>query len=357
MSENQTRRLSITLDSWVKGALVVFLAYALFKISQILLVILVAIVIATAIEPALERGRRHGLPRIISAIIVYLGSAGILLIVFYFLLLPLIAEVSSFINTLQIYSNAFSNDTILSQLFANQEVFGGISTPFIMGELSSYLNSFSTLLSQGVFSTASLIFGGALSFILIVVLSFYLVVQEDGLGKLLEVIVPVRHEKYVLGLWRRAQKKIGLWLQGQLLLGVVVAFLVYLGLTIIGVPNALLLAVLAGLFELIPIFGPIISAIPAIFSAYSALGMTEALVVIALYLFIQQLENHVIYPMVVKKVVGVPPLVSILAILIGGQLAGFLGIVISVPVAVVVMEILSDLEQTKHLHHVETNSL
>ncbi len=348
MTESKSNRLSISLGSWAKAALVVVLTYALYRIAGTVLVLLTALVISAAIEPIIRFAKSCRIPRLPSVIAIYVLAAGFISVFFYFLFLPLVDEISSFIKTLTIYSNSFNNDSVLSNLFANQHVFGGIQTPAIMGELSTYLNSFSQFLSQGVFSTASLLFGGALGFILIVVLSFYLAVQEDGMEKFLRVIVPLRHEGYAVGLWKRSQTKIGYWMQGQLILGLLVAVLVYIGLIIIGVPNALLFAVLAGVFELIPIFGPIISSLPAIFSAYGALGPSEALIVAALFLFVQQLENHIIYPMVVKKVVGVPPLVSIVALLIGGQLAGFLGMLIAVPVAVIIMEFMNDLEEQKH---------
>ncbi len=143
-------------------------------------------------------------------------------------------------------------------------------------------------------------------------------------------------------------------MQGQLLLGVIIMVLVYLGLLLVGVEHALLLAVSAGVLEIIPIFGPILASIPAILIAYSGAGMTQALVVAGLFLVVQQFENQLIYPLVVKKVVGVPPMISILALIIGGQLAGFIGIVISVPLATILMELFSDMEQRKIAHTPKT---
>lgn len=346
--EQHSQRINITLGSWAKGVLVVLLASLLYKVADVALLIFTALVISAAIEPILRLAKSHRIPRLPAVIAVYAAAAGFISVCFYFLLLPLIDQIASFVKTLTVYSNSFTNDSILSGLFTTQHVFGGLQTPALMGELSNYLNAFSQFLSQGVFSTAAVIFGGALGVVLIVVLSFYLAVQEDGVEKFLRVIVPLKHEGYAVGLWKRAQLKIGFWMQGQLILGLLVAVLVYIGLIIIGVPNALLFAVVAGVFELIPIFGPIISALPAVFTAYGALGPTEALIVAGLYLFVQQLENHVIYPMVVKKVVGVPPMLSIVALIIGGKLGGFLGIIIAVPVAVIVAEFLNDLEEEKH---------
>jgi len=345
MSDKQ--KLAITTGSWVRGVVVVALAYAFYQISGFILVIVASIVIASALEPATLWAKKRNIPRLPTVIFIYVLGALFLAGFFYFLLLPLIGEVSSFIKTLTVYSNSIVNDNVLSGMFKNQEIFGGLDTKGLLSDLNTYLNTFSNFLSQGVFATVSVIFGGVVSFVLMVVLSFYLAVQEDGIAKFLKIITPLKHENYVVSLWRRSQVKIGYWMQGQLLLAALVMVLVYAGLLIIGVPHALLLAVLAGVLELIPLFGATLAAIPAIFVAYTAGGMTTMLITAALYIVIQQLENNVIYPLVVKKMVGVPAMVSILALVIGGTLAGFIGVLISVPVAAVVMELINDLEERK----------
>ena len=161
------------------------------------------------------------------------------------------------------------------------------------------------------------------------------------------MVTPIQHEQYVIGLWRRSQSKIGLWMQGQLLSSALVMVLVYIALLLVGVPHALLLAVLAGVFELVPLFGATIAAIPTLFVAYTWGGMNVTLIVAGLYILIQQLESHLIYPLVVKKMVGVSPMISIMALVIGGTLAGFLGVLVSVPVAAAVIEFISDFEERK----------
>jgi len=186
-----------------------------------------------------------------------------------------------------------------------------------------------------------------LSFILIIVFSFYFAVQEYGIANFLKIVTPIEHEKYIIDLWKRSQLKIGRWMQGQILLALFIGILVYLGLMILGVKYALLLAILAAVTELIPLFGPILAAIPAILIGFLDGGTTLGLMVLGLYVIIQQFENHLIYPLVVKKVVGVPPLMVIIALLIGAQLAGFLGIIIAVPVAAALMEFVNDIEKDK----------
>jgi predicted PurR-regulated permease PerM len=337
-------QLSITTGSWVKGVAVIAIAIALFYIKDILLVILTAIVIASAIDPAARWAKKYRIPRIPTILAVYVSLALIFAGLFYFLFLPLLGEANTFISDFPQYSSAILSD---SGVFSEGSFLGSVSDTFSAEDIITKLNSIVSTFSQGVFSSASLVFGGAVSFILIVVLSFYLAVQEDGVGTFLKVITPWKQERYILSLWDRSRHKIGLWMQGQLLLGVIIMVLVYLGLLLIGIEHALLLAVLAGLLEIIPIFGPVIAAIPAVLIGFTQGGTSTGLIVIGLFLIIQQFENQLIYPLVVKKVVGVPPMVSILAILIGGQLAGFLGVLISVPVATIFIELISDLEQRK----------
>ena len=202
------------------------------------------------------------------------------------------------------------------------------------------------VLSGDVAHVVTAIFGGLLNLVLIVVISFYLAVQEKGIENLLRIVAPSNKEKYLIDLWKRTQTKIGLWAQGQLLLGVLVGVLVFLGLMIFRVEYAFLLAILAAVFELIPVFGPILAAVPAMaigFGHSATLGIT----ITCFYIIIQQFENHLFYPLVVKKIVGIPSIAVIVALLVGAKLAGFLGLLLAVPAAVLLMEIADDLEKAK----------
>lgn len=330
----EKKRMVITTGSWVRAVLVVAIAIAVFFIRDLVLVILASIVIASAIEPAASWAKRKGIPRLPAILGVYIFLALLFAGLFYFLFLPLLGEFSGFIAQFPEYTSSFSGDAFFGS---------SISINDIIGQFNNLFLSF----SQGAFSSASFFFGGILSFILIVILSFYLAVQEDGVGKFLKLVTPWKQERYVIDLWDRSRHKIGLWMQGQLLLAAIIAVLVYLGLLLLRVPHALLLSVAAGIFEIIPLFGPIIAAIPAVLIGFGFGGMPTALLIAGLFLIVQQFENQLIYPLVVKKVIGVPPMVSILALLIGGKLAGFLGILISVPMAAILMEFLNDLEKEK----------
>jgi predicted PurR-regulated permease PerM len=201
--------------------------------------------------------------------------------------------------------------------------------------------------SVGVFKIISTFFGGIFSLVLIIVLSFYFAIQDTGIEQFLKLITPAKNEEYVVDLWHRAQRKIGLWMQGQLLSSLIGGTIAYLGLLILGIPYALLLAAFTAVAMLVPIFGSFISAAPAVIVAFSTGDITLALIVGGLYLIINQFEAHLIHPLVVNKVVGIPPLLVILALIVGGDLAGFLGVVIAIPVAAALREFLSDLARGK----------
>ncbi|HEY9586136.1 MAG TPA: AI-2E family transporter, partial [Candidatus Paceibacterota bacterium] len=256
--ESKEVNLNISITSIVKVLVVLALAAVLFMVRDVFLIILTAIVIASAIEPGARFGSRFRIPRALSILVMYVVVGLLFLAALYFLLVPLLSESSNFLSSIPEYTKNLSSTSD----FPGSSFIEGITSTVSIPDLVGQINTALLHISSGFLGTIDVIFGGILSFVLIIVLSFYFAVQEDGVSKFLRIITPAKEEKYVTSLWRRAQEKIGLWMQGQLLLAVIVAILAFLGLTILGVPNALLLAFIAGVLEIIPIFGPILSAVP-----------------------------------------------------------------------------------------------
>jgi predicted PurR-regulated permease PerM len=357
-------KIEITTGTIAKAILLVICTIALFALKDVVLVVLTAVVIASSLEPLIKWFMKRGVHRVISAVIVYALITGVLIGSFYAFVPRLLQDTSEFLSSVPEYLNSATLWNPLDEqatetagevavtaaqgIQEGRQVFqetksGDIS---ISGAIDG-INEAIRAASAGFVHSASSVFGGVLSFILIAILSFYLAVQEDGIEKFLRIVVPARQENYVIDLWKRTQTKIGLWMQGQIVLALLVGILVYLGLMVLGIRNALLFAALAAFLETIPLFGPIIAAIPAVATAYGDTGASAALIVAGLYLIIQQFENHLIYPLVVKKIVGVPPILVILSLLIGFKLAGFLGILLSVPVASMIMEFIDDVQKER----------
>ncbi len=341
------KNVNITISSGtiIKSILFVLLIGTLFFLKGLVLIVMTAIVIASAIEPITKWFMHYRIPRIVAVLLVYIIVVSGFLSIFYFFIPPLLDEASSFLAFLPKYTNLFDLSGTFGGTFLNNPE--SIVQSFSLRDTLLNIQSSFTNVSEGFVKSVSVVFGGALSFVLIIVFSFYFAVQETGIDDFLRVVTPARHQNYILDLWKRSQFKIGRWMQGQLILALIVGVLVYMGLTILDVRYALLLAVLAGIFELIPLFGAILAAIPGVIIAGVDGGVTLGFLVAGLYLIIQQFENHLIYPLVVTKVVGVPPLLVILALIVGAQFAGFLGIILSVPIAAIIQELVKDVQREK----------
>jgi predicted PurR-regulated permease PerM len=331
-------RVTITPGSVVAVLAMLLGVWLVMYLWDLVLILLTAVVISSSIEPLSTRLARIGLPRVAAVMALYVLLLGGIASLVYFFVPPLVHEAKGFFTLVPEYLDGLE----LAQPFS------GSSTEITA--LREQLSEWATALSStgsGITAVISTVFGGLLSFMLILVLSFYLAVREEGIDDFVRLVTPLAHREYALDLWRRSQRKIGLWMQGQLLLSLIVGVLVYIGLTAFGIRYALLLAIIAAILELIPVFGSIIAAIPAIAIAAIDGGTPLALITIGIYIIINQLQGNLIYPLVVQKVVGVPPLLVILALLAGAKIAGFLGILLSVPAAAVILELVRDFDRKR----------
>lgn len=344
MSDRQFN-VSITSGTIIKALVVAAIAALIYEIRDIVLIVLVAVTIASAVEPGIYGLVKRRVPRMIAVILIYVALFSVFFVLFYYFLPSVLSDFATFIAHLPGYLESFTH----TGAFDGYSSILGLPAPseFTSSQMMESIRSFFSLGSflSDPFAAASSVFGGVFSFILIIVLSFYFAVVETGVDDFLRVVSPKSHQAYMLSLWKRSQKKIGLWMQGQLILGLIMGVLVFLGLTVIGVPHALILALIAACFEIIPVFGPTLSAVPATLIAFVNGGPLIGLVVIGLYVIFQQFENHLIYPLVVTRIVGVPPLLIILALIVGGKLFGFPGVILSVPAAAVLQEFIRDREE------------
>jgi predicted PurR-regulated permease PerM len=339
-------QVSITPGTIATAILIAACAYAVWVLRDLVLLVITAIVIASAIEPGVAAFVRRKIPRVLAVLLMYVLIFGTIFSTVYFFFPPILEDAGNFISVASQYL-----DTVTLTMGNTASAVPHVSNN--QSQISGILNgllTFRTALtdpSAGVLKIVSTFFGGIFSFVLIVVLSFYFTVQNTGVEEFLKLVTPAKHEDYVVDLWHRAQRKIGLWMQGQLLSSLIGGIIAYLGLLILGIPYALLLAAFTALAMLVPIFGSFISAAPAMIIAASTGDVTLALIVGGLYLIINQFEAHLIHPLVVNKVVGIPPLLVILALIVGGDLAGFLGVVLAIPVAATLRELLSDMARGK----------
>lgn len=336
---------SISTGTFVRAIVIGAAAFALWKLRGLVLLVLTAIVIASAIEPGVMALTRHRLPRVLAVLFMYIAVFGSLFAIFYFFLPPILSDAEGLFAQIPQYLGSLNLPvenlpSVSSGSALTNEAQSAIKTLLTFREVLSGT-------SEGAFRLLAGIFGGIFSFALVIVLSFYFAMQETSIEDFLRVVVPPLHEEYVVSLWLRAKQKIGLWMQGQILSSLIGGVFAYLILLIWGVPYAFLLAIFTAMLMLIPIFGSILSAIPPVILAYSTGGFSLALIIAAFYVIINQFEAHIIHPLVVNKVVGIPPLLVILALIVGGELAGFLGVLLAIPTAAALREFVNDYDKGK----------
>lgn len=348
--KNTASSISITTGTMVRAVLVLLCVFLLWFLRDLALIVLTSIVIASFMESAVPYFKRFQINRIFGIVIVYVVSLLILAGVFYLFAPLLITEIYNFSNFISTYIpgvsflNYFQNEAFSGA----KDIVSSLGKDFSLASLFSVSKAFILNLSGGFFQTLSIAFGSVFNFILIILISFYLSMEEKGIENFLRLIFPIQHEDYVVDLWERSRRKIALWMKGQMVLGVVVGVLIYLILSLLGTEYALLLAIIAGIMEMIP-YGIWVALIPAFTFSYLSDGMGSALVVAGAYTIIHQFEVFLFAPLIIKKIVGLSPIVIILSALIGFELGGVWGIVLSIPVAVIVMEFLSDIEKNKTL--------
>lgn len=323
------------------------LAYILFYLRDMILVLLTAIVIASFINSGVQRLNAKPIWRSLAVVGIYFISIAVFAVAFYIFTPMLVREIqtiwpilSPYISDTNFFSVLNDDQSMWTTNIANLANYSSFS------EMISVTKDFIAGSSAGLFKSLSIAFNGILNVALIFVISFYLSIQKDGIENFLRIVIPEKQENYVVDLWHRSQKKIALWIRGQFLLGVISGIIIFIGLSILGVPYALLLSIIVALADLIP-FGVTLAAIPAVAFGYVGGGISMALFVAGLYIFVQKFENFVVQPLVVKKMVGISPLIVILAIFAGATLGGVWGLILAIPIAVPILEFVNDIEKKK----------
>jgi predicted PurR-regulated permease PerM len=334
----------------VRALLVLVGLFLLWFLRELVLVVLTSIVIASFMESSVHYFKKIGIGRVPGIVIVYIISIVTLTGMFYLFAPLLITEIYNFSTLISDYIpnvsflNYFQNEAFSGA----KDIVGSLSGNLSITSLFSVSKAFIMNLSGGFIQTLSVAFGSIFNVLLIVVISFYLSAQEKGIDNFLRIILPPKYENYVVDLWQRSSLKIGLWVKGQLVLGLIDAVLIYLVLSLIGVEYALLFAIVAGFMGLIP-YGTLIALVPVVSVSYLSGGWGDAFMVAGAYLIIHEFEVFLFAPLLIKSIVGLSPIVIILSILMGFELGGIWGAILCIPIAVVVMEFLSDIEKDKNL--------
>ncbi len=290
--------------------------------------------------------RRH-IPRAVGTGLSYLGVVGITVLA-GFLIAPLAQRQADDLADQWPELRADIEDQIDEWAERSQEDDWPIQIPSVADledQFSSNDQTFDEQL-QTVREVGLRVFHVALIFILAPIIAFYLLVDLPHLRQVAESLVPERNRAEVQVVAHRLNRAIGGFFRGQLVVALIVGTMVSIGLAILGLPFWLLVGMIAGIFNMIPLIGPYIGAIPGIIIALTTRDVGTAVWVVVIMVVAQQIDNHLITPNVMQRVVKLHPAAVMLALLAGGTIAGFLGLLLAVPTAAVLKILGSHLWRT-----------
>ncbi len=312
-------RIEISIKTVLFAFALIAVLWVVGQILDILILLFISFLVMTAFHPLVVFLERLRIPRMIGILLVYAVVFGVFGV-------SLVSAVPTLIGQ-------------SARLTAELPGFVARILPYWDIDVTAISQQIAPI-GESLVKVTLGVFSNILAVVTVLVFTFYFLMERRHADQILTSIFGEEVAARTLVLLRSVERRLGSWVRGQLLLMVAVGVLSYIGLMMLHIEFAVPLAILAGLLELIPMIGPTISAIPAILVALATSPLL-ALSVVALYLVVQQLENNLLVPIVMKKSVGFPPILTILILLIGGRLAGAAGAILSVPVALVVQEIAS----------------
>lgn len=311
------KKVEISHKTVIFTALFLLFLWFLYYIKDIIFGLFVALLIMAILNPIVTKLSKFRIPRGVSVLVVYIAVLGLFGLAVGALIPPLVEQTSSLISRLPGYITSLGITR-----FVSSEVAGQI------------LTQIGSLPGQAV-KVGFSIFSNILGVITVLIFAFYLLLVRDKLDDQLVFLFGEDKRKKIGDVIDTLEKRLGGWARGELALMAIIGLASFLGLTILGIPYALPLGILAGLLEIVPYFGPIISAIPAILIGLS-ISPLMGLATVALALLIHQSENYLFTPKIMEKSVGVNPIITLLALSIGFRLAGMIGAVISVPIVLTI---------------------
>jgi predicted PurR-regulated permease PerM len=332
---DDTRRL--VLWSIAMAMLAIVVLWAAYLARQVLLLLYVSGLFAIGFNPIvrllerqpllLGRGR---LPRWLAILVLYIAILGSITAIGLLIVPPLVDQARALWNAAPgMFDRAqtFLIDTgLIDRRITLREAVERAEGAATQDAVSTVLSALTGL------------FGGLFGVITVLILTFYLLVEGDSLRGAFIRLFPRGRRRRIAQASTEAMLKVSAWLNGQLILATTIGATAALGLWLLGVPYFYVLALIAGVGEMIPIVGPLLAAIPGIAVALS-ISPQKALIVAAFYLLQQQFENHVLVPKVMQRQVGVSPVTVIVALLIGGELLGIIGAILAVPTAAILQVI------------------
>ncbi|PJA20078.1 hypothetical protein COX60_02770 [Candidatus Berkelbacteria bacterium CG_4_10_14_0_2_um_filter_35_9_33_12] len=329
---NKINIVDVSWMTYIRLVIVLAGLWLLWVIKDILFILLLVLIIVAVISPVVNKLSKK-IPRLLAIILVYLLMVILLGLFSYLIFPPLVTEVKELSKQLPDLAliNSPEYVTLKAVIVSSQE--GLVS-------LAKELTNF----SSRIYSTTLGFFGGIITVITVIILSFYLLIEEHGARNFIKQHLPIENRETTVEILRRVVYKIGSWIKAQLWLGLIVGLLNFVGLLIIGLPYAISLAIWTAVTELIPYVGPVLGGIPTVIVAFLFFPAEPIkwVLIIIWFTAVQQLEAQFLVPKIMQKVIGLSPVIIILSILVGGKIAGLMGVILAIPTAAIISVLIQE---------------
>jgi len=330
MQEQKTYSVEVSAKTIIFTVTLILILALLWVLKNLLLSLFVAFIIMSAVRPLISFFVRKGIPRRLAVFGIFIAIIFFFIFILVWVIPPFVQETTLLIKHLPAMIKSI-----------NPAVIGYIN----IDSLSQYAPN----ITNQIFGVVRVVFSNIMFVVTTLFFSFYLTLEEGFIKNTLSYFLNERDALKVAILVEKTEKRLGRWLLGEFTLMVIIGCMTYVGLTLLGFRYALPLSIIAGLLEAVPNIGPIFSTIPAFI-----VGVAQApflgLVAIALYFIVQQLENHLVVPYVMKKAVGLSPIVTLITLIIGGQLFGVLGMILAIPLALFLETLLTEIKKQRKEH-------
>jgi len=312
--------LDISWETILKLFVALVCFYILYLVRNIIVWFIFAIIISVLVEPLIEFLTRRRIPKLVSVILVYFIIFGLISFSVYSTVPIFTSEVREFVKILPQYFEKISPPLKGLGFRAFEDI----------QEFTDLISKNLERMAETIFSAISAIFGGILATFTIFALSLFLSLEEKPIEKAFRLIFPKKYEITLFDIWARCRKRISGWFLSRILGCLFVGVLSYIALFLFGVKYPFFLAIFAGVSDFLPIIGPVFTG-AIIFLIVSLTNFWKAIFILVTFILIQQIENQIFLPAISKKFIGLPPVMVLLSLIIGGILWGFWGAILAVP--------------------------
>jgi len=328
--------LDISWRTILKISVAIICFYLIYSIRDILIWFIFALTIAVLFNPAIDFLQRRKIPRFLGIVFVYFGILGLFSFLIY-LMVPLFdSEIHQFLDSFPQYFEKISPPLKELGLQAFEDI-----NSFMQG-IGAVLQKMAT----NIFTVLFTVFGGFFSFLFVITIAFFLSLEEKAVERTLMLLFPKKYEVYVLNLWERCEKEIAGWFGARVLACLFVGVVSYISLLIFHVKYPAILGLFAGVFNFIPYIGPLITGF-LFFTIIFPVDPIKAVFVIIVFIVIQGIENSILSPILMKKIIGVPPALILISLIIGAKLWGVLGALLAIPLFGILFEFLKEFLQKR----------